>query len=80
MRECLIEAKQLRFFGMYNQNCLSTEVAILVLDQGAKHVVSETIASKIESDKKQLEENEMWKRVSKVIATENKIGTVNSVV
>lgn len=57
--------------GMYNQNCLSTELAIIVLDQSAKLVVSEAIASKIESDKKQLEENEMWKRVSKVIASKN---------
>lgn len=44
--------------GMYNQDSISTELALSFLDQCSRLTVSEAIADRIKADRRQLQENE----------------------
>lgn len=48
---------------IYNDNC-STEIALLLLEQGSKLAVSDAIAMKIEADRTTIKETQLWKTVA----------------
>lgn len=58
-------AEKLRSISVdiYNDNC-SPEIALLLLEQGSKLAVSDTIAMKIAADQTTIKENQLWKTVA----------------